>query len=168
ESLMSFFQSTIAYASATRRPPSGGCCCSASAFSVPRSKPERSSSPSSWSGRLDRDIATSAVMIRRSTSAERACSSVCMHLGVPGVGGGDAGRDRLGVAHLAEQDHVGVLAESGAQRLAERDRVGADLALVDYAALVLVHELDRVLDREDVIGARAVDLVDDRRERRRL
>ena len=46
--------------------------------------------------------------------------------------------------------------------------VGADLALVDDALLVPVHELDRVLDRDDVVGARAVDLVDHRRERRRL
>jgi hypothetical protein len=33
---------------------------------------------------------------------------------------------------------------------------------------VAVHELDRVLDREDVLGALAVDLVDQGRERRRL
>jgi hypothetical protein len=33
---------------------------------------------------------------------------------------------------------------------------------------VAVHELDRVLDREDVLRALTVDLVDQRRERRRL
>ena len=60
-------------------------------------------------------------------------------------------RDRLEVAHLAEEDHVGVLAERGAQRVAEAGGVDADLALVDDAALVPVHELDRVLDREDVL-----------------
>ena len=87
---------------------------------------------------------------------------------VPGLGGRERGADRLEVAHLADEDHVGVLAERGAQRLAEAGRVDADLALVDDAALVAVHELDRVLDREDVIGAVAVDLVDHRRERRRL
>ena len=51
---------------------------------------------------------------------------------------------------------------------AKLDRVGADLALVDDAALVPVEELDRVLDGHDVVVARAVDLVDHRRERGRL
>ena len=43
-----------------------------------------------------------------------------------------------------------------------------ELALVDDAVLVRVHELDRVLDGEDVLVARLVDLVDHRGERRRL
>ena len=47
-------------------------------------------------------------------------------------------------------------------------RVGADLALVDDALLVAVEELDRVLDRHDVLLARLVDLVDHRRQRGRL
>ena len=63
---------------------------------------------------------------------------------------------------------------SGSSRSAARSaslkRVGvlADLALVDQALLVLVHELDRVLDRDDVVGAVAVDVVDQRAERRGL
>jgi hypothetical protein len=87
---------------------------------------------------------------------------------VAGLGRGERGADRLEVAHLADEDHVGVLAKRGAEGLAEADRVDADLALVHDAALVAVHELDRVLDREDVVGAVAVDLVDHRGERRRL
>ncbi len=43
-----------------------------------------------------------------------------------------------------------------------------DLALVDDALAVGVDDLDRILDREDVLAARAVDVVDDRRERRGL
>ena len=42
----------------------------------------------------------------------------------------------LGVAQLADQDRVGVLAERAAQRLAERLGVEPDLALVDDAAVV--------------------------------
>ena len=40
------------------------------------------------------------------------------------LGGGQRGRDRLEVAHLADEDHVGVLAQRGAQRLGEAGRVG--------------------------------------------
>ncbi len=43
-----------------------------------------------------------------------------------------------------------------------------DLALVDQAALVLVHELDRVLDRDDVLVPVAVYVVDHGAERGRL
>jgi hypothetical protein len=50
---------------------------------------------------------------------------------------------------------------------AEALRGLADLALVDDALLVLVHELDRILDGEDV-ACGSVDVVDHRRERRRL
>ena len=62
-------------------------------------------------------------------------------------------RDRLEVAHLADQDHVRVLAQRGLQRVGEAGRVRAELALVDDALLVLVEELDRVLDRHDVLFA---------------
>ena len=39
---------------------------------------------------------------------------------VAGLGGGQRGRDRLEVAHLADEDHVRVLAQRGAQGLGER------------------------------------------------
>ena len=51
------------------------------------------------------------------------------------------------VAHLADEDHVGVLAQHVAKRLRERLRVSTYLALVDDRAVVSVEELDRVLDR---------------------
>ena len=63
---------------------------------------------------------------------------------------------------------------SGSSRSAARSasvkrlRVGVQLALVDDAVLVRVQELDRVFDREDVVVALAVDLVDHRGQRRRL
>ena len=71
---------------------------------------------------------------------------------VAGLGGGQRGVDRLLVAHLADQDHVRVLAQDAAQRALERRGVLADLALVDERALVAVQELDRVLDRDDVLA----------------
>ena len=78
---------------------------------------------------------------------------------------------RLGgllVAELADQDHVRVLAQHAPERLHVRIGVEPDLALVDDAAPVVVHELDRVFDRDDVLLPAAVDRVDDRREGRRL
>ena len=85
-----------------------------------------------------------------------------------GLGRGERGLNRLEVAHLADQDHVGILAQRRAQGRGEGQRVDADLALVDDRALVANQELDRVLDRHDVAGAIRVDVVDHRRERRRL
>src|SRR5512132_2219113 len=87
---------------------------------------------------------------------------------VPGLGCGERGRDRLEVAHLADEDHVGVLAQRGAKPFGERRRVLADLALVDDARAVVVQELDRVLDGEDVLVPGAVDVVEKRGEGRRL
>ena len=54
---------------------------------------------------------------------------------VAGLGDGQREPDRLQVAHLADQQHVGVLAQRRAQRVGERRGVGADLALVDRRAL---------------------------------
>jgi hypothetical protein len=77
------------------------------------------------------------------------------------------GLDRLEVAHLADQDHVRVLAQRAAQRVGEPG-IDRDLALVDDRPVVAVEELDRVLDRHDVGAARVVDVVDHRRQRRAL
>ena len=84
---------------------------------------------------------------------------------VTGLGRGQRGLDRLEVTHLTDEDDVRVLTQDVAQGLGEGLRVLPDLTLVDYRALVLVQELDRVLDRHDVHGLLAVDDVDQRRER---
>ena len=63
---------------------------------------------------------------------------------------------------------VRVLAQHAAQGALEGRRVLADLALVDDRVAVAVQELDRVLDRDDVLVHRPVHVVDHRRERGRL
>ncbi len=73
---------------------------------------------------------------------------------VAGLGGEQRGLDRLVVAHLADQDDVGVLAQRRAQGGGEAAGVDVDLALVDDGLLVAVQELDGVLDGDDVLGAR--------------
>ena len=82
-----------------------------------------------------------------------------------GLRRGQRGLDGLQVAHFAHQDHVGVLAQRGLERLGKRERVDADLALVDDAPLVADEELDRVLDRHDVARLVGVDVIDHRGER---
>jgi len=64
------------------------------------------------------------------------------------------------VAHLAYQDHVGVLPQHILEGSGERAGVAAYLTLVHEAVLVAVHELDRVLHGDDVPGPLPVDLVD--------
>ena len=87
---------------------------------------------------------------------------------VTGLRRGDRSGDRLEVAHLADQDHVRILAQRGGQRVGEASRIGAELALVDDALLMPVEKLDRVLDRHDVLFAALVDHIDQRGEGGRL
>ena len=77
---------------------------------------------------------------------------------------GDLGRFK--VTHFADEDNLWRLAKSGAQGGGEILCIGADLALVDGGFFVRVQKLDRVLDRDDVIGLCLVYMVDDRGERR--
>src|SRR5688572_23879004 len=69
---------------------------------------------------------------------------------VAGLGEGHRVLHHLAVADLADQDHVGRLAQGVLQRRLPRVGVDADLALGDDAVLVRVHVLDRVLDGDDV------------------
>ena len=86
--------------------------------------------------------------------------------GVVGVHGGEhqvAGERRLDgdlggleVAHLADHDHVRVLAEEGAQAAGEGEvNLRVDLRLADAGELIL----DRILDGEDVEVGRVDDLL---------
>ena len=75
---------------------------------------------------------------------------------------------RLAVADLADQDHVGRLAQRVLERVLPGLGVHADLALRDHAVLVRVHVLDRVLDGDDVAVGVLVAVADHRRERGRL
>ena len=62
---MSFFQSTIYEDPATRRVPTGGCPAASTSTSSGISYPARSSRPNSWSGRLERERATSKLTMFR-------------------------------------------------------------------------------------------------------
>ena len=87
---------------------------------------------------------------------------------VAGFGKGDGVIHRLAVANLAHQDDVRRLAQRILQCRFPGIGVDADLALRDDAVLVLVDELDRVFDGNDVAVAVAVAVIDQRRQRRRF
>src|SRR5262249_48622806 len=87
---------------------------------------------------------------------------------VAGFCHGERGLDGLAVAHLTDQDHVGVLSQYLTERLREAGRVAGDLTLGDETAPGLVQELDGILERHDVPMAQAVHMIDERGERRAL
>src|SRR4029453_18779569 len=75
---------------------------------------------------------------------------------------------RLALAHFTDQDHVGRLAQRVLQRHLPAVAVHTHLALREDAVLVLVDELDRILDRDDVAIAVLVAVAEQRRHRSRL
>jgi hypothetical protein len=87
---------------------------------------------------------------------------------VTGFGERDRRLHRVGVADLADHDHVRRLAHRVLQRLVIAVRVQAHFALVDDRLLVPMQVLDRILDREDVARVFDVALIDHRRQRGRL
>ncbi len=69
---------------------------------------------------------------------------------VAGLGRAHREADGRQVAELADQDDVGVLPQGRAQRRREGAGVAADLALVDHAGRPRVHDLDGILEGNDV------------------
>ena len=87
---------------------------------------------------------------------------------VAGLGERERGLDGLVVPEFPHQNDVGILTQHALEGVLEAARVIANLSLGDHAPLVLVHELDGVLDRDDVVAPRLVDVIDHRGERGRL
>jgi signal transduction histidine kinase len=84
------------------------------------------------------------------------------------LGRGQRHADGVEVPHLAHQQAVGVLPDGRLDALGEASHVLPQLALGEDRAVVGVHEFDRVLDRDDVIGESPVQAVEHRGERRGL
>src|SRR4029453_9441173 len=85
---------------------------------------------------------------------------------VAGFGCGNSRRDRFQVAHFADQDYVRVLTKGPADGLGEARHIDADLALIDRRFLMIVIELDRVFDRDDVMIDVLIDVVHQAGQRR--
>ena len=80
------------------------------------------------------------------------------------AGFGRSQRERNGfqIAHFANQHDVGVFAQRGLQRDRKGFRVAGNFALGDDTALVVMHELDRFLDRHDVARKVLVNVIHQR------
>jgi len=61
---------------------------------------------------------------------------------VAGLGHRQGDLNRVDVAHLADEEDIGVLAEGGSQSSVERRAVQADFALVDGGRFVIVNVFD--------------------------
>ena len=75
---------------------------------------------------------------------------------------------RLAVANLADHDHIGRLTQRILQRHLPVQRIHPHLAVRHDAVLVHMHELHRILDRDDVAVTVLVAVADHRRQRRRF
>ena len=83
---------------------------------------------------------------------------------VPGLGRRQGREHRLRVAHLPDEDDIGVLAENHPHGAGERLGVESDLSLVDGGVGIGVEVLDGVLDGDDVARTRLVDVIDHGRQ----
>src|SRR5205814_2767986 len=81
-----------------------------------------------------------------------------------GVGGAHGGGKADGVAHFADHDDIGVLAQNVFEAVFERKRVKADFALLDDRLIVLEDILDRVLQSNDMLFETGVDVFDHGRQ----
>ena len=59
-------------------------------------------------------------------------------------------RDRFQVPHFSDEHDVRILTQGCPERVWKRVGINRHLALRDDAAFVLMHELDRFLNRDDV------------------
>ena len=85
-----------------------------------------------------------------------------------GLGKVDGVLHGLAGADLTDQDHVRCLPQGVDQGVVPRVRIDTDLALRDQAVGVLMHELDRVFDGDDVTVCMFVAMADHGRQRRGL
>ena len=81
---------------------------------------------------------------------------------------GDRQLNRFEIAHFPDHDDVGIFTKRSPQRPRERIGVKVHFALIHVAASRGDDELDRVFQRDDVVLAISVDLVNEGRQRRRF
>ena len=89
----------------------------------------------------------------------------CAEHEVTGFRCGDGRLESLEVAHLTDQDNIGVLAHHGLECCGEVFGVNGDFALVDDGLFVLMYEFDRVFNGDDMTLSLFIDGIDNGGER---
>src|ERR1700677_5241013 len=79
---------------------------------------------------------------------------------MPGVGGAHGGGKAGGVAHFADHDDVGVLAQDVFETVGEGGGVEADFALFDDGLVVFKDVFNGVFEGDDMFAAVGVDVLD--------
>ena len=79
---------------------------------------------------------------------------------VTGFGGGDGGADGLQVTHFTDENGIRVLTQGASDGVSECRNVIVDFTLCDDGVLVIMIELDRVFDGDDMVFLFDVDDVD--------
>ena len=92
----------------------------------------------------------------------------CAHDQMAGFRGGHADLDGFAVAHFADENDLGSLAQRGAQSGGEGAEVVAHFALVESRLLLRMHEFDGIFERDDVDRLGLVQFVQQGRQRCRL
>ena len=70
---------------------------------------------------------------------------------VAGRGSGESQLNGFEITHFSDEQDVWIFTQRTAQGRGERACMHSYFAMLDEAVLTAVHELDRVLDRDDVI-----------------
>ena len=115
-------------------------------------------------GELEDDLALGAAFEDADDAFQGVGDVGGMHGGedeVAGFSGGEGGLDGFVIAHFADEDDVGVLAEDVDEGAIEGADVGEDFLLDDDGAIVLVDEFDGVFDGDDFAATFLVDEVDE-------
>ena len=82
-----------------------------------------------------------------------------------GVGGADGGLEADGVAHFADHDDVGILAQGALHAALEAHGVERKFALLDDALVFLEDEFDGVFEGDDVFAVVGINVLKHRGER---
>ena len=85
-----------------------------------------------------------------------------------GFGCRERQRNRLIIAHFAEQNNIRVFAQSALQGRGKTLRIATDFALRNNRINFGMHKFNRVFDGDNMLAALSVNLIDQRGERGRF